>query len=126
MRAGEHEVARRYILYREERAKQRAAESAAVPSGMPHINVITTHGHTIPLESCRLFLVVEEACAGLDSVSAQKIIDGTLANLYEGVKETEVFQSAIFGARALIESEPNYTYVAARLLLRSIASGSIG
>jgi ribonucleoside-diphosphate reductase alpha chain len=119
MRAGEHDVARRYILYREERAKQRAAESPAMP-GIPQINITTPYGHTIPLEHCRLFSVVEEACAGLESVSAQKIINGTLANLYEGVKEAEVFQSAIFGTRALIENEPNYAQVAARLLLDQV------
>ncbi len=62
----------------------------------------------------------------MSSVSAKKIIDGTLANLYEGVKELEVFQSAVFGARALIESEPDYTYVAARIAFRPIAFGSIG
>ncbi len=62
MRAGEHEVARSYILYREERARQRAAEQETVPSGIPQLNVVTVHGHTIPLESCRLFAVVEEAC----------------------------------------------------------------
>ncbi len=96
MRAGEHEVARSYILYREQRAKERAAEQETVPSGIPHLNVMTPYGHTVPLETCRLFAVVEEACAGLDSVSGQKIIDGTIANLYEGVKELEVFQSAVF------------------------------
>ncbi len=126
MRTGEHEVARRYILYREERAKQRAAESPSTIPGIPHINVITVHGHTIPLEACRLFSVVEEACVGLEGVCAQKIINGTLSNLYEGVKETEVFQSAIFGTRALIESEPNYTYVAARLLLDQVRQEVLG
>src|ERR1700733_11915622 len=35
MRAGEHEVARSYILYREERSRQRAAEQENVPSGIP-------------------------------------------------------------------------------------------
>ncbi len=119
MRAGEHDIARRYILYREERAKQRAAEAPFIP-GVPQINITTPYGHTIPLDQCRLFSVVEEACAGLDFVSAQKIIDGTLSNLYEGVKESEVFQSAIFGTRALIENEPNYAYVAARLLLDQV------
>lgn len=116
MRAGEHDVARRYILYREERARERAAQSPPV-QGIPRLNVTTAFGHTIPLDQCRLFSVVEEACAGIDNVSAQKIINGTISNLYEGVKEAEVFQSAIFGTRALIENEPNYAYVAARLLL---------
>ena len=119
MRAGEHDVARRYILYREERAKERAAETPPLP-GIPQINITTPYGHTTPLEHCRLFSVVEEACAGIDSVSAQKIINGTISNLYEGVKEAEVFQSAVFGARVLIENEPNYTYVTARLLLDQV------
>lgn len=126
MRAGEHDVARRYILYREERAKERAIENPSVNTGIPHINITTPYGHTIPLEQCRIFSVVEEACAGVDSVDAQKIITGTLANLYEGVKEAEVFQSAIFGTRALIENEPNYTYVAARLLLDPVRTEVLG
>ncbi len=126
MRAGEHEVARSYILYREERAKQRAAESPSTIPGIPQINITLAHGQQIPLEHSRLFSVVEEACAGVDCVSAQKIIDGTLSNLYEGVKEAEVFQSAIFGARALIENEPNYAYVAARLLLDQVRAEVLG
>jgi len=126
MRAGEHDVARRYILYREERARQRAAESPAVVPGIPQINITLAHGQTIPLESCRIFAAVNEACADLEAVSSQKILDGTLANLYEGVKETEVFQSAIFGTRALIEIEPNYAFVAARLLLDQVRQEVLG
>src|SRR4026209_1274992 len=38
MRSGEHEVARSYVLYREQRAKERAAEKAAKAGGpAPHV-----------------------------------------------------------------------------------------
>jgi ribonucleoside-diphosphate reductase alpha chain len=121
MRAGEHDVARRYILYREERAKERAQERSAAGLGMPQINVIASDGSTIPLESCRFFSTVREACQDLSgAVSAEKIIEGTISNLYDGVKEAEVFQSAIYAAKAQVEQEPEYSYVAARLLLDQV------
>jgi ribonucleoside-diphosphate reductase alpha chain len=125
MRSGEHEVARRYILYREERSKERAATSP--PHGVPQITVLTAAGGAQPLEQSRLFAVVEEACSNLgEAVSAQKIIEGTITSLYDGVKESEVFQSAIYATKALIESEPNYSYVAARLLLDQVRVEVLG
>ncbi len=127
MRSGEHEVARRYILYREERAKERAAALLASGQGMPQIQVLTAAGTLEPLESSRLFAVVHEACSDLgEAVVAQKIIDGTITSLYDGVKESEVFQSAIYAAKALIEREPNYSYVAARLLLDQVRVEVLG
>ena len=128
MRAGEHEVARRYILYREERAKERAAaQRTAGEQGMPQINVINNDGKQIPLRSCRLFAAVEEACLGLtETVSAKKVIESTMTNLYDGVKEAEVFQSAIYAAKSLVEHEPDYSYVAARLLLDQVRLEVLG
>jgi len=41
-------------------------------------------------------------------------------NLYDGVKPDEIEQAMIFSARSRIEREPDYTFVAARLLLRKI------
>lgn len=127
MRSGEHEVARRYILYREERAKERASATFPAEQGMPQIKVLSTAGTLEPLESSRLFAVVQESCTDLgEAVVAQKIIDGTVTSLYDGVKESEVFQSAIYAAKALIESEPNYSYVAARLLLDQLRLEVLG
>jgi ribonucleoside-diphosphate reductase alpha chain len=127
MRAGEHEVARRYILYREERAKERAAARVASGEPMPQINVLLADGSITPLQSSRLFGVVQEACGDLaQTVSAEKVIDGTITILYDGVKEAEVFQSAIYAAKALIEREPDYNYVAARLLLDQVRHEVLG
>lgn len=127
MRAGEHEVARRYILYREQRAKERAAAREASGQPMPQIHVLIGEDNRIPLESSRLFGVIREACADLtETVAADRIIEGTIGSLYDGVKETEVFQSAIYAAKALIEHEPDYSYVAARLLLDQVRQEVLG
>jgi ribonucleoside-diphosphate reductase alpha chain len=67
MRSGEHEVARAYVLYREqrsqERAKQREAQAAAVPPA-PAINV-TDKGKTRPLDLAKVRALVQESCEGL-------------------------------------------------------------
>ncbi|HEY9870355.1 MAG TPA: ribonucleoside-diphosphate reductase subunit alpha [Candidatus Obscuribacterales bacterium] len=126
MRAGEHEAARRYVLYREARAAERAkgggqkAESAA-------IQVVKADGRAEPLDTGRLSAVIEEACAGMgDGVSAGAIYDTTISGLYNGITEEEVFRAAILAARTLIERDPDYSFVAARLLLDHIRHEVLG
>ncbi|MDW3096186.1 MAG: ribonucleoside-diphosphate reductase subunit alpha [Gammaproteobacteria bacterium] len=126
MREGHHKVARDYVLYRERRALERAEkqqpanDSATTTSDTNRINVTTLSGQVKPLDIQRLTSVVKDACRDLDSVSAQPIIDETLRNLYDGVPETDVAMAVTMSARTLIEREPNYTYVAARLLLDNL------
>lgn len=126
MRAGEYEVARTFVLYREARAKERSAAHPEQPA-VPQLNVTKPDGTTEPLDLNRLRFVIEEASAGLGSaVSVQTIFDGTVANLYEGVAQAEVAKSAIFSSRAMIEHDPAYAFVTARLLLDQIRLEVIG
>ena len=53
-------------------------------------------------------------------VSEAAIIDEALKNLYNGVTEQELSTSLVITARTMIEQEPNYSSVAARLLLDNL------
>ena len=64
--------------------------------------------------------MVEEACEDTEDVQARLIVDEALRSLYDGIPETEVGTALTMSARTLIEQEPSYTYVAARLLLDSL------
>jgi len=121
MRAGEHQVARSYVLYREERARERAARAQeAAESRQPKLHV-TVNGARTPLDLGSLEALVASACQNLgDAVEPKKIIDATLRDLYDGVPLEEVHKCAILAARMLIEQDPAYTYVSARLLLHTI------
>ncbi|MFP5358434.1 MAG: ribonucleoside-diphosphate reductase subunit alpha [Gammaproteobacteria bacterium] len=120
MRGGEHKVARAYVIYRAERAKERAAEAAirkpeaTTASG---IHVKLDDGRVVALDEARIRRVVAEACTGLASVNAEEIVTAALRDLYDGIPEAELSQAVTLAARARIEKEPNYTYVSARLLL---------
>jgi len=128
MRSGEHEVARAYVLYREKRAEARAQESAQrkAQAATPVLHV-TEGGRRRTLDPRALTALVESACSGLgDAVSPRTIIQETLKNLYDGVPMEEVRKSAILSARALIEKDPAYSYVTARLLLNTIRLEVLG
>ena len=121
MRAGEQKVARAYVIYREERARARiekdrdAEDEQSETTGV--INVKTADGVLKKLDMERVLAVVNEACNGMEQVDGSLIIDDALRNLFDGVNEADVNHALVMSARALIEKEPNYTYVAARLLL---------
>ena len=126
MRSGEHDVARAYVLYRERRAAERAAKAAAVEAPAVAINVVSG-GVSRPLDMLGLNARVSAACEGLEQyASPQQIIDASLRNLYDGVPAEEVNKSLILSARSLIEKDPAYAYVTARLLLHTIRAEVLG
>ncbi|WP_183315990.1 ribonucleoside-diphosphate reductase subunit alpha [Chelatococcus caeni] len=120
MRGEHHKVARAYVLYREERARERAATLAhaggAEASAAP-LRMTAVDGALIPLDAERLEALVKEAAEGLDGVDAGAILAETRRNLYDGISSDELALAPILAARTLIETEPDYAKVSARLLL---------
>ncbi len=124
MRSGAHDVARAYVLYREKHAEQRAAESAAADA-IPSLQV-EVDGQRQPLESLALPEVCREACTGLTDVDAELVWTQARQNLYDGIPLTAVRQALVLAARTLIEREPDYAKVAARLLLSHLRLEVLG
>ncbi|WP_454253385.1 ribonucleoside-diphosphate reductase subunit alpha [Pseudomonas sp. Marseille-Q7302] len=121
MRAGEQKVARSYVIYREARSQERkqgAVSDIAEPH--PSIRVTKADGTTQPLDMGRLNTIITEACEGLEEVNGELIQKETLKNLYDGVAEKDVNTALVMTSRTLVEREPNYSYVTARLLLDSL------
>ena len=130
MRNGEHHVARAYVLYREERSKERARQREAQPAAVAqktHVINVTDGGVSRPLDVERITALVESACAGLGrDVSAQPILDAMQRDLYDGVPIDEVRKSLILAARGQIEQDPGYSYVTARLLMHTMRLETLG
>jgi ribonucleoside-diphosphate reductase alpha chain len=130
MRNGEHHVARSYVLYREERSKERARQREAQPAAVAqkaHVINVLDGGVTRPFDVNRITALVESACAGLGrDVSAQPILDAMQRDLYDGVPIDEVRKSLILAARGQIEQDPDYSYVTARLLMHTMRLETLG
>ena len=128
MRAGEQKVARDYVIYREARAQERAKRGAANAVAQPHpsIRVTLANGEKTPLDLGRLQTIIAEACEGLAEVDGALIQRETLKNLYDGVSEQDVNTALVMTARTLVEREPNYSYVTARLLMDTLRAEALG
>jgi len=127
MRSGEHEVARTYVLYRQRRSEARAKEASQKKNSKAPSLTVLDGGIRKPLDLSELNALVQSACESLGSeVDPSLIVTETLKNVYDGVPVEELRKSAIMSARAMIESEPAYTYVTARLLLHTIRSEVLG
>jgi len=127
MRGGEHEVARAYVLYREKRSQERAqqkSKSAGKPADVTL--TVTDKGVAKPLDLVRLTALVKTSCAGLADVEPERILKATLKDLYDGVPVDEVRKGVVLSARALIEKDPAYSYVTARLLLDALRFEALG
>ncbi len=130
MRNGEHHVARAYVLYREERSKERARQREAQPAAVAqktHVINVLDGGVSRPLDVNRITALVESACAGLGGdVSAQPILDAMQRDLYDGVPIDEVRKSLVLAARGQIERDPGFSYVTARLLMHTMRLETLG
>ena len=122
MRSGEHDVAKAYVLYREKHAAERAGQAHDTPQ--LHI---TIDGNKQPLDVVKLTEMVTEACLDLGTeVSPKLVVEQAVRDCYDGISFNEVRRALILSARSLIEREPAYNYVTARLLLDLIRSEVLG
>ncbi|ANY14874.1 ribonucleoside-diphosphate reductase subunit alpha [Bordetella pseudohinzii] len=131
MRSGQHDVARSYVLYRERRAQERAAAAEVLDKAAPAVQEVslnvTDNGARRPLDMAQLRATIEAAGVGLtEFIDTEAILKETVKNLYDGVPVDEVFKSAILAARALVEKDPAYSQVTARLLLHTIRKEVLG
>ena len=125
MRTGEHKIARSYVIYRADHARIREQSRETKEESHPDITVTFEDGQKGQLDTSRLRTIIDEACDNLSGVSAKIIYDETLKNLYPGVKMEDVRTSLVMTARTLVEHDPNYSYVTARLLLDSLRSEAL-
>jgi ribonucleoside-diphosphate reductase alpha chain len=127
MRSGEHDVARAYVLYRAKRMEERAQQRTDKAVGTaPQLHVMED-GHLRPLEMEQVRSLITAACIGLEKhVDAEAILGETVKNLYDGVPVEELHKSAILAARALMEKDPAYSQVTARLLMHTIRKEVFG
>jgi ribonucleoside-diphosphate reductase alpha chain len=125
MRGGHHDVARSYVLYREERNRTRAAEAQGKP--LENTIHILENGVKVPLDVKRVHALIRGACVGLgDVVNPGLILSETLKNLYDGVPVMEMHKSMVLAARTLLEQDPAYSKVTARLLLHTVREEVLG
>lgn len=108
-RAGEEAVARRFGQYRQERAQERRGRQA--------LSLERADGTTTEIDFERLRRRVDTACDGLPG---EALFERATAGFYDGMARAEIDKALVMAAKSLIEEDPGYSYVAARLLLGTV------
>jgi len=89
--------------------------------------VVKRNGTTEPLDLNKLHRMVDEACKDLAGVSASQVEMQSGIQFYDGITTAEIQEILIRSASDLIDLEnPNYQFVAARLLLFAVRKSLYG
>ena len=126
MRGGHQKVARSYVLYREQRNAERSVTEIQEQIDNSDIKINLSGGNSdLALDTERLDTVIAEACLGIEDVSVEPIKAELNKNIYDGITHEDVSTALVMSSRVLIEKEPNYTFVTARLLLDNLRTEAL-
>jgi ribonucleoside-diphosphate reductase alpha chain len=120
MQQGYFDVAKSYILYRYEHAKKREIEKQVTQEKIEQnaLSVTKRSGKKEHFMLEKLKKTLLHAIKGYeDVINVDGILNQCRSELYEGIKTTDLARALIMTVRAMIEQDPAYAKVAARLLL---------
>ena len=124
MRADLHKVARAYVLYREQRSAERSTEETAEQSSWQiRIQLVDQSLQAFNEES--LSDLISESAEGLNDISVERVINEIKNNLFDEMPESAFQQAIVMGARGLIDTDPDYSQLAARLLLNNLRTEAL-
>ncbi|GHA06694.1 ribonucleoside-diphosphate reductase [Arenicella chitinivorans] len=117
MRSGHHKVARAYVLYRTERAQQRASSEASPKVGF---SILESDGQHSICSLNDIEALLHDHCDDLTDVSVPKLLKLIEKSIFDGISRNDFNQSLVLAARGLIDLDPDYSKVTARLLLQNL------
>jgi ribonucleoside-diphosphate reductase alpha chain len=112
-------------------ATTQSSLSAVLPGFPVHVETPTMHvrkrnGALEPVDVNKIVRAVQRCSSGLSQVDAMRIASKTIGGLYDGATTRELDTISIDTAASLIAEEPQYSKLAARLLLGTIVKEVAG
>ena len=128
MRSGFFQVGKELILHRanKDHPSQEPKKRRSRKKGGREFTYVNAKEESCTITEHEMLEQIEHACRDLKEVSAQQVLDNSIANFYEGMKEEEIALSHVMSAKAKIERDPAYSQVSARLLLDILYQEAFG
>lgn len=123
MEAGYFDVAKHFILYRHEKIRQRAEqkklELEKIEAGSAII--INRNGKQERFDEKLLRKFISQMVTGYEKdVSIEAIVARVKMEIYDGISNDDFLKAVVLSARSMVENDPAYSYVAARLVRYNI------
>ncbi|MGH7867046.1 MAG: ATP cone domain-containing protein, partial [Candidatus Dormibacteraceae bacterium] len=122
MRQELYNTAKVYILYRAEHRKQRemSRQHIVEAARRGRLTVTTGEGGVALFNLRKVEEAVARAAHGLADISVHAVVEEAVKGAYDGMPTVQVERALIMAAAAMIEREPAYSWLAARLQLDSL------
>lgn len=123
MEAGYYEVGKHYILYRHEKIQERAIarmqELQKIEEG--GATIINRNGKQERFNEALLRQFLSGIIKGYEhEVSIEAIVGRVKMEIYDGISSEDFQKALVLAARGMVENDPAYSYVAARLVRYNI------
>ena len=129
MEEGYFDVAKAYILYRYEHTKKREEKKQEVVKKIEEQELIVTkrNGKKEKFRTDKLKRSLSHVVKGYESlVDVDAIVNQCRLEIYDGIKTSDIKKTLVMTTRSLIEQDPAYSSVAAKLLLSILYKEVIG
>ncbi len=124
MRAGEHDIARDYVLFREHRAADRDFSDAAA-SAFRNITMLDK-GERVLVTLPFVEELVMDLCTDIPDITSTPIVQQVMRDIYDEIPREKLDEAILLAARTMIEKDPGYDRVTVRHFLKMIRREAIG
>lgn len=126
MKASLFEVAKAYILYREQQ-KEKREEELLDKMKKKEMKVIKRNGSEEVFSTKKLKEAIARAIEGYEEViDAGEVAEATKRNLFDGISTEDIDKAVVMTMKARIEKDPAYAYGTAKMFLNSVYKEVIG
>ena len=113
MEKQEFDVAKAYVIYRNDRnASRKAAENTYEP--IIRVSLPNGQPQQLDMDGLKTFLI--DLSQGLDGINVDTLVEEAYRSLYDKIPYKEVNDALVLIARTRIELNPQYSFLASRLL----------
>jgi ribonucleoside-diphosphate reductase alpha chain len=119
MRSDQFEVAKAYIVYRAQK-RQKESEDRKKLSFLKSLTIKKRDGNTVSFNPKKLKDSIKRH-SNLIDIDQDLVFQETVRNVYDGMKSEDIDKSLVLSATSLIEQDPGYSILAARLFRQKLA-----
>jgi ribonucleoside-diphosphate reductase alpha chain len=127
---GDFEVAKSYILYRQERAEVRYARQQEMLDRVNQsaISVKKRSGKIVPFDVTQIEIAIKNVASSFAEglIDVDKVVAGAKLNIYDGITTSEITKAIILALKPFVERDPMFSNVSARFLVNDLYKEVLG
>lgn len=123
VKGGLYEIAKAYILYRNERKKEREKEREEVIEKihLGKLRVSKKGGEVVLFDPKKIKESIYLSSEGFENeISVDLIMKELVRNIYDGITTQEIEKAMVLASISFIERDPGYSFVSGRLFLQGL------